>query len=137
MRSPSRAAPAGRRRLAVAVIAIVAQQLVGAPRVVVGTVTASAAGRTRAALDLTDQPPPGRGGGGALPLPPPGGPRLWFPANPAFLGDPETFSTTAIGDVDGDGHLDVVAAPYNRQVYALDRFGHDLPGWPFSRLADT
>lgn len=41
------------------------------------------------------------------------------------------FSTPAIGDVDGDGHLDVVFAGFDFHVWAVDRFGTPLSGFPF------
>ena len=41
------------------------------------------------------------------------------------------FSTPAIGDVDGDGHLDVVFAGFDFNIWAVDRFGAPLRGFPF------
>ena len=42
------------------------------------------------------------------------------------------YATPAVGDVDGDGHLDVVAASTNCTVYVWDGSGDLLPGWPKS-----
>ena len=41
------------------------------------------------------------------------------------------FSTPAIGDVDGDGHLDVVFAGFDFNIWAVNRFGTPLGGFPF------
>ncbi|MEQ8840642.1 MAG: S-layer homology domain-containing protein [Acidimicrobiales bacterium] len=41
------------------------------------------------------------------------------------------FSTPAIGDVDGDGHLDVVFAGFDFNIWAVNRFGQPLSGFPF------
>jgi outer membrane protein assembly factor BamB len=40
------------------------------------------------------------------------------------------FSTPAIGDVNGDGSLDVAYGSFNTKIYVKDRNGRDLPGWP-------
>jgi hypothetical protein len=40
-------------------------------------------------------------------------------------------TSPAIGDLDGDGHLDIVFGSKNSKIYALDRSGQILPGWPF------
>lgn len=42
------------------------------------------------------------------------------------------FSTPAIGDVDGDGHLDVVFASFDFFVWAVDRTGEPLRGFPYN-----
>ncbi|MEZ5243841.1 MAG: S-layer homology domain-containing protein [Acidimicrobiales bacterium] len=42
------------------------------------------------------------------------------------------FSTPAIGDVDGDGHLDVVFAGFDFNIWAVNRFGTPLSGFPFN-----
>jgi len=42
------------------------------------------------------------------------------------------FSTPSIGDVDGDGHLDVVFASFDFYIWAVDRFGEPLSGFPFN-----
>jgi hypothetical protein len=42
------------------------------------------------------------------------------------------FATPAIGDVDGDGHLDVVFAAWDFYIWAVDRFGTPLSGFPFN-----
>ncbi len=36
----------------------------------------------------------------------------------------------ALGDVDGDGYLDIVTTGTTSRVFAIDRFGTVLPGWP-------
>ncbi|MDG1410137.1 MAG: FG-GAP-like repeat-containing protein [Acidimicrobiales bacterium] len=40
------------------------------------------------------------------------------------------FATPAIGDIDGDGKLDVVFASWDFQIWAVDRFGEPLSGFP-------
>jgi len=47
-----------------------------------------------------------------------------------------TFATPAIGDVDGDGHLDIVFGSWDWLIWAVDRFGDPLPGFPVDN-ADT
>ncbi|MEM9202646.1 MAG: S-layer homology domain-containing protein [Actinomycetota bacterium] len=41
------------------------------------------------------------------------------------------YSTPAIGDIDGDGWLDVVFAAWDFYIWAVDRNGNALPGFPF------
>jgi len=41
------------------------------------------------------------------------------------------FSTPAVGDVDGDGHPDIVFGAWDNKIYALNRDGAALAGFPF------
>ena len=43
-----------------------------------------------------------------------------------------TFSTPAIGDVDGDGAADVVFGSYDFYIWAVDGSGDPLPGFPIN-----
>ena len=40
------------------------------------------------------------------------------------------FAAPVLGDLDGDGRLDIVQAGWDGYVHALDRRGHELRGWP-------
>ncbi len=42
------------------------------------------------------------------------------------------FSTPSIGDVDGDGYLDIVFAGFDFSIWTVDRNGTPLPGFPFN-----
>ena len=58
---------------------------------------------------------------------------VWNGASPVNDGWCEaTYATPAIGDVDGDGHLDVVFASWDFYIWAVDRFGQPLPGFPIN-----
>jgi len=41
------------------------------------------------------------------------------------------WSSPAVGDVDGDGFVDIVFGSWDHRIYALDRFGRALPGFPY------
>lgn len=43
-----------------------------------------------------------------------------------------TYATPAIGDVDGDGSLDIVFASYDFYIWAIDSTGVPLPGFPIN-----
>ena len=40
------------------------------------------------------------------------------------------FATPAVGDVDGDGRLDIVFGGFDQRIHALDRDGGDVAGFP-------
>jgi ribosomal protein L24E len=42
--------------------------------------------------------------------------------------------TPAVGDVNGDGFNDIVFGSFDHRIYALDRFGNALPGFPIDSL---
>jgi hypothetical protein len=42
--------------------------------------------------------------------------------------------TPAVGDVNGDGYPDIVFGSFDHRIYALDRFGNFLPGFPIDSL---
>lgn len=59
-----------------------------------------------------------------------------LPGWPALVG--EVDSTPTVGDVDGDGTLEVVFASYDDNLYVLDTEGRDLvPGWPFRMVSGS
>ena len=49
---------------------------------------------------------------------------------------PGFFGTVAAGDLFGTGHMDLVAASWDHELYAWDSTGHWLPGFP-KKLWDT
>jgi subtilisin family serine protease len=88
----------------------------GLPEVLVSTWT-----------DYDDPPHPGIFAFKANGSPLPGWPKYFtMPAN--YSGD--NTSGPALGDLDGDGSLDVVMGLAGGLVYAWDAQGRDLPGWP-------
>ncbi|MCP4084333.1 MAG: hypothetical protein GY745_04670, partial [Actinomycetia bacterium] len=42
-----------------------------------------------------------------------------------------TYSTPAVGDIDGDGYKDIVFGSWDLRIYALDRNGDMIPGFPY------
>ena len=60
--------------------------------------------------------------------------RLWRAPGHSKANHVGVFSTPAIGDVDGDGSLDVAYGSFNEKIYVKDRNGNDLPGWPRENL---
>ena len=58
---------------------------------------------------------------------------VWDGGSPILDGWCEgTFATPAIGDIDGDGYLDVVFGSWDFYIWAVDRFGNPLPGFPIN-----
>lgn len=47
------------------------------------------------------------------------------------------YSSPAAGDVDGDGYLDVVFGGWDHRIWALDRFGNTITGFPFIHYDTT
>lgn len=60
--------------------------------------------------------------------------RLWRAPSHSKPNHVGVFSTPAIGDVNGDGWLDVAYGSFNQKIYVKDRNGNDLPGWPRENL---
>lgn len=56
--------------------------------------------------------------------------RFWKAPGHAKPNHVGVFSTPAVGDITGDGRPDVVYGSFNQKIYAKDRNGKDLPGWP-------
>jgi hypothetical protein len=66
----------------------------------------------------------------------------WQKGFPYFTPDQVVWYSPAVVDLNGDGWLDIVSGvgnmpavggagkPGGRQIYAIDRFGHNLPGFP-------
>lgn len=47
---------------------------------------------------------------------------------------PAVLGTIAVGDLNSDGYADVVTGRDYQWLFAYDRFGNDLPGWPVETL---
>ena len=47
------------------------------------------------------------------------------------------YSSPAVGDVDGDGYLDVVFGGWDHRIWALDRNGNPVSGFPFIHYDTT
>ena len=43
-----------------------------------------------------------------------------------------TFCSTVIGDINGDGNLEIMVSTIGGKTYAFDKDGNVLPGWPFA-----
>jgi FG-GAP repeat protein len=56
--------------------------------------------------------------------------RFWKAPGHAKPNHVGVFSTPAIGDVNGDGDLEVAYGSFNQKIYLKDRNGADMPGWP-------
>jgi hypothetical protein len=54
----------------------------------------------------------------------------WTGGPPDGFGEP-VVGTPAVGDVDGDGFPDIVFGSFDQRIYALNRFGGNLAGFPF------
>ncbi len=92
-------------------------------------------------------------GNGAIGLPniPAAGGYLWafrrdgvnLPGFPRLLSDQVIWSSPSVVDLNQDGHLDIVVgtgenwAGLGRQLFAVDRFGYALPGWPVAMPGAT
>ena len=53
-----------------------------------------------------------------------------YETHPEFRDLRDPLSGTAVGDMNGNGELDIVATGMNGRVYAWDARGHALPGFP-------
>ena len=58
----------------------------------------------------------------------------WPRSAPSFSGDSRT-SSPALGDLDGDSHLDIAYAGSDGRLYAFKRDGTQLPGFPVTYAA--
>jgi hypothetical protein len=58
----------------------------------------------------------------------------WRIRTATVAGENGVVSTPAVGDVDGDGFPDVVFGSFDHHIYAVNRNGNALPGFPMDTL---
>ena len=58
----------------------------------------------------------------------------WRIRTQTVAGENGVVGTPAVGDVNGDGHPDVVFGSSDHGIYAVNRFGQALPGFPYNSL---
>ena len=58
----------------------------------------------------------------------------WRIRTMTIAGESGVVGTPAVGDVNGDGYPDVVFGSFDHRIYAVDRTGRILPGFPIDSL---